>query len=122
MWSIAIGAGIGLLLAIHGFAHWQVTTLWGSRPESSSWLLGRSAAGLGTALWAAALLGFLLAAVGVAFHFGWWRPVTIAATVVSLLAMALFWNRRLWIGTGLDLGVLVGLLALRWPPPELLGA
>ena len=39
MLSVLIGAGIGLLLAVHGFAHWQLTTLWGSRPEASSWAL-----------------------------------------------------------------------------------
>ena len=122
MWGIALGAGIGLLLAMHGFAHWQVTTVWGSRPEASSWLLGRSAASLGTGLWVLALFAFLIAGVGAGFHLGWWRSATVLATVVSLLALGLFWDRRFWIGLGVDVAVLAGLLWLRWPPIDVLGA
>ena len=122
MLGIAVGAGIGLLLAVHGFAHWQLTTLWGSRPEASSWLLGTSAAGLGNALWVVALLVFLLASVGAVFHLGWWRPAAVAAAAISLVLMGLFWDPRLWMGAAADVGVLVGLLWLRWPARELLGA
>ncbi len=121
MWNTALAIVIGLLLGIHGIAHWQVTTLWGTRPEASSWLLGRSARRLGAALWVIALLAFLVAAVGAAFQLGWWRPVTVAATIVSLSTLLLFWNRRLWIGTGVDIGVLVGMLGLGWPPASVLG-
>ena len=117
-----MGAGIGLLLAIHGFAHWQITTLWGSRPDATSWLLGSSSAGLGNALWVLALLTFLAAGIGAAFHLGRWRPMALAGAVVSLAVMALYWDPRLWMGAAVDMGVLVGLLWLRWPSTELLGA
>jgi len=30
---------IGLLLVVHGFAHWEITTAWGSKEVASSWLL-----------------------------------------------------------------------------------
>jgi NAD(P)-dependent dehydrogenase (short-subunit alcohol dehydrogenase family) len=96
--------------------------LWGSRPEASSWLLGRSAASLGTGLWVLALFAFLIAGVGAGFHLGWWRSATVLATVVSLLALGLFWDRRFWIGLGVDVAVLAGLLWLRWPPIDVLGA
>jgi hypothetical protein len=112
MWSIATGAVIGLLLTVHGVSHWHVTTLWGSRPQASSWLLGHSAAGVGTVLWVAALFGFLLAGVAAGFHFGWWRQVTILATFVSLATLVLFWDGRLWIGVAVNLGVLISLVWL----------
>jgi hypothetical protein len=122
MLSVLVGAGVGLLLAIHGFAHWQLTTLWGSRPEASSWLLGSAAAGLGSTLWVLALLAFLVAGVGAGFHLAWWRTAAVAAAAVSLVLMALFWDPRLWMGAATNVGLLVGLLWLRLPSTELLGA
>jgi hypothetical protein len=121
MWNIAIAAGIGLLLIIHGFAHWKVNTLWGTRPDAQSWLLGRSGASVGTALWVTALVSLLVAGFAAAFQLGWWRPLTVVATIVSLVVLVLFWNRRLLIGTGVDIGVLLGMVGLGWPPAELLG-
>ena len=122
MLNVLVGAGIGLLLAVHGLAHWQLTTLWGSRPEASSWLLGGGAAGLGNALWVVALLAFLVAGVGAGFHLAWWRATAVAAATASLVLVALFWDPRLWMGAATDVGVLVGLLWLRWPSSDLLGA
>ena len=60
MWGILIRIVIGLLLIIHGFAHWQITTVWGSRGSAQSWLLGERGA-LGTVLWALAVIGSILA-------------------------------------------------------------
>jgi hypothetical protein len=122
MWNIVLGAIIGILLAIHGFAHWQVTTLWGSRPEASSWILGTSARGLGNALWLVALLVLVGAGAGAAFHLGWWRPAAIIGSVVSLVVLGLFWHRRVGIGAAVDVGVISGLLWLGWPSAEMLGA
>ena len=93
----------------------------GTRPDAQSWLLGRSGAGVGTALWVAAMLSLLVAGFAVAFQLGWWRPLTVAATIVSLVVLALFWNRRVLIGAGVDIGVLLGMVGLGWPPAELLG-
>jgi hypothetical protein len=122
MWNVILGAIIGLLLAIHGFAHWQVTTLWGSRPEASSWIFGTSASGLGNALWVSALLVLVSAGVGAAFHLGWWRPAAIVGSVVSLLVLSVFWDARVGIGAVVDIGVIAGLLWLHWPSAEMLGA
>ena len=55
MWAILIRLIIGLLLIIHGFAHWNMTTVWGSKVSAQLWLLGESVA-LGTVLWALALI------------------------------------------------------------------
>jgi hypothetical protein len=115
MWNIVVGTGI------HGFAHWQITTLWGSRPQASSWLLS-SSAGLGDALWVMALLTFLAAGIGAAFHLGWWRPMAVLGAAVSLVVMVLYWDSRLWMGAAVDIGVLAGLLWLGWPSTELMGA
>jgi hypothetical protein len=122
MWNVILGAIIGLLLAIHGFAHWQVTTLWASRPEASSWIFGTSASALGNALWVIALLVLVGAGVGAAFHLGWWRLTAVFGSVISLLVLGLFWDGRIGIGAAVDIGVIAGLLWLRWPSAESLGA
>jgi hypothetical protein len=42
MWCISILIIIGLLLIIHGFAHWQIATARGSRETAISRLLEES--------------------------------------------------------------------------------
>jgi hypothetical protein len=121
MWSIFVRIIIGFLLIIHGFAHWQITTVWGSREPAQSWLLGESGT-LGTVLWAVALTGFILAGIAIFIGLGLWRTLAVAAALVSLLTMVLFWDFRMAIGAIVDLGINVALLWLRWPTHELIGS
>ena len=70
MATIVIRIAIGVLLMIHGFAHWQITTGWGKLAADSAALravgMGDAAlSSLGTALWVVALLSFNLAGIGV---------------------------------------------------------
>jgi hypothetical protein len=118
---------IGVLLMIHGFAHWQIISGWGKVTANSAVLravgMGDGAlVSLGTALWVAALLSFNLAAIGVFAGQGWWRALAIGASVVSLLVMALFWQPNFIIGATVDVGILVALLWAHWPTPALVGA
>jgi hypothetical protein len=111
---------IGLLLIIHGFAHWNMTTVWGSKVSAQLRLLGESVA-LVTVLWALALIGFILSGIAVFIGLVLWRPLGVAAALISLLTMVLFWDLRMAIGAILDVGILVALLWLRWPTRELVG-
>ncbi|HBY92754.1 MAG: hypothetical protein M5U01_24250 [Ardenticatenaceae bacterium] len=126
--TIIAGIVIGLLLMIHGFAHWNITTLWGRQPERGSWLLSSlgvpaaSVHSLGAALWIAALLVLFAAGVGATFHQGWWRALATAGAAISLLVIALFWSRTMLIGAAVDIGMLVALLWARWPTPQIVGA
>jgi hypothetical protein len=127
MAAIVIRIMIGVLLMIHGFAHWQITTGWGKLTADSAVLRGvgmadGALASLGTALWVVALLSFNLAGIGVFVGQGWWRTLAIGAAVISLLVMALFWQPSFIIGAVVDVGVLVALLWAHWPTPALLGA
>jgi len=99
MATIVIRITIGVLLMIHGFAHWQITTGWGKLTAESAVLravgMGDGAvASLGTALWVAALFSFNLAGIGVFAGQGWWRALAISAAVVTLLVMGLFWQSK----------------------------
>jgi hypothetical protein len=109
------------LLIIHGFAHWEITTAWGSKESASSWLLGQAGA-LGTVLWAVTLVGFILAGLAVFIGLGIWRPLAIASAVISLVTMALFWHFSMIIGAVVDVGILVALLWAKWPQPNLVGS
>jgi hypothetical protein len=125
--TIVIRIVIGLLLMIHGFAHWQITTGWGKVTADSTVVravgMGDSAlASLGTALWVVALLSFNLAGIAIFAGQGWWRALAIGAAVVSLLVMGLFWQPNSIIGAAVDVGILIALLWARWPEPALVGA
>jgi hypothetical protein len=124
MLGIAIRVGVGLLLIVHGFAHWYVTSGWQTGAPARSWLLGAggSTQGLATALWVVSLLACIVAGVVLMAHPAWWRPLSVAAAAVSLLTLALFWQPNLILGAAVDAGILVALLWARWPAAELVGA
>lgn len=119
---------IGILLIIHGFAHWNITTAWGSRPAATSWLLSprgvaqASLDAIGNPLWVAALLIFIAAGFAVFFGISWWRWLAVVAAVVSLIAIGLFGQPNMLIGVAVDVAILVALLGVHWPAPSLLGA
>ncbi len=127
---------IGGIVGCHGIGHilgwlpaWGVTRFEGL--SSRSWMLdgaiGEGASHLvGGALWLAPLLGFVLAAAGLFGGQGWWRQVAVASALVSLLAIALFWD-ALPAGSrfgaiAVDVVVLAGLLVVDWPSQAALGA
>ena len=121
MWHILLRIIVGFLLIIHGFAHWEITTAWGSKESATSWLLGQAGA-FGTALWAVTLVGFTFAGLAVFIGLGIWRPLAIAAAIISLVTMALFWHFSMIIGAVVDVGVLIALLWAKWPQPNLVGS
>ena len=126
MWHILLRITVGILLFIHGMAHWQIITGWGSQSNVQSWLLPQMAASnlqsLGNFLWVATLLTFVLAAILLFFSVEWWRAVAVVASVLSLVVIVLFWQPNMVLGVAVDVGILVALLWAKWPTPVLLGA
>ena len=122
--ALALRIGIGVLLMVHGFAHWYVTSGWKADQPASSWLLGSGDAvqPFATLGWGAALVTLLAAGFVTIFWPAGWRATTVVASLVSLAVLALFWRASLWMGLGVDLAVLAALLVLRWPTAELIGA
>lgn len=125
--QIMIRIVIGLLLVIHGFAHWHITTAWNSQPTEVSWLLrnlGLDQAAihsLGTVLWVVTLLAFIATGFVLFSGLSWWRPLAMASALISLLTIALYWQPNMVIGAAVDVGTLVALLWVHWPTSELVG-
>jgi hypothetical protein len=119
---------IGILLIIHGFAHWNITTAWGTKPAVYSWVLSprgvaqASLDALSNPLWVSTLLLFIAAGISIFFGVAWWRWLAIIAAAASLVAIGLFGQSNMILGIAIDVAILVALLGARWPSPSLLGA
>ena len=125
---------IALVFFVHGVGHAMgiipalgLSTVKGW--SSQSWLLtpilGDTASRvISVILFLAALVGFLAAALGL---MGWlvprdsWRALAIVSAVISLIALALFWNAFVSLipnklgAIAVDVATLVCLLGLNWP-------
>jgi hypothetical protein len=131
-----IKLAIAIVLFAHGIGHtmgplqtFKVTVVnpaW----SGDSWLLTNVAGqtvtvAIGVVLWAVALVGFIAAAAVVMGWLpeGWWAPLAIAASIASLVAIALFPSAFpifSTIGAAIvDIGVLVAVVWLRWTPSAL---
>ncbi len=125
---------IALVFFIHGVGH-AMGIIPALRPvdvkgwSSHSWpltsLLGGSVTRIiSIVLFLAALVGFLAATLGL---MGWlvphdsWRTLAVASAVISLVAIALFWNAFVSFipnklgAIAVDVTTLVCLLVLNWP-------
>lgn len=117
---------IGFLLA-HGFVHIAVWAMPQNPKQAApfdarhSWMLGDARE---VALSLAVAIGALyaVAAIGLLAHSDWWRPITVAASVASVLLMTLYFNPWLVVGWGLSAGLIVAILWLAWPSKGVLGA
>src|SRR3954447_12461792 len=109
MTGFLIRLTIGILLLIHGFAHWQITTGWGTQAVAHSRVLGAmgldtaAVVGLSNILWGTALLAFVLAGLVIMIGVDGWQPFAIDACVVSLIVIALFWTPAMAFGVLVDL-------------------
>jgi hypothetical protein len=86
---------LGSLLVVHGFGH-AVAAMWAI--ESGRILFVRS-------LWELAMVGFLAAgfgAIGVAGVRNFWRPMTLLASVASILSLVIAPNKVFVAGLALD--------------------
>ena len=97
--------------------------------SSHSWLLtdlmGETAARfINVTLFAAALIGFLGAALGLmgwGVPHDWWRTLAVVSAVISLAAVVLYWNALIFFiphkvgALSVSIATLVCLLWLHWP-------
>ena len=127
MWSTLLGIVIGLLLIIHGVAHWTLPTGWDTRSAENPWLLGRLGLSvsaihtIGQVLSIVALLVFMAAGVALFAHLSWWMVLAVSASIISLVLILLFWRSNMVFGVLIDVGVMAALLMANGPSKELLG-
>ena len=130
-------------LAVHGLGHGGAlgALAWiAARPGTStggwqaarSWLVpslpAETATTLAGIIWALSLIGFVAAACG---FWGFvvpaeaWRPLAVAAAIVSITGLVIFmgtWPAFYTIAAlGMNAAVLVALLGMRWPPAAMFG-
>ena len=125
---------IGLVLLVHGIGHIMAflpalnitsTDNWHHRSWLLTPLIGDTASRvISIILFGAAFLGFIAAALGL---FSWlvphelWRTLAVYSAVISLAALALFWNSFASFFPNkigaivVNIAVLVCLLWLNWP-------
>jgi len=121
MWPVVLHMIVGALLVVHGVAHVEMIKVWGSRESSTSWLLGEADT-LGTVLSTVALAGFVLSGLAVFIGLGIWRLLAVAAACLSLVTIALFWDRKMVLGVAVNLAIVVSLVWANWPGRDLMGS
>jgi len=127
MWSIGLRIVIGVLLIIHGIAHYSITTGWGSRQSADSWALGgfglgtATVASIGNVLMVLSLFTFVASGALLFFNQEWWRALAVAASVFSLLFITLFWQPNMVLGAVLDIAIIIALLWPNSPVVETIG-
>jgi len=131
---------IGLVLLVHGIGHVMAllpalnitsTEKWHHRSWLLNNILGDTASRIiVVVLFGAATIGFIGAALSL---FGWllpheyWRTLGTVSAVISLIALALFWNSFAALfpnkigAIAVDAAVLVCLLWLNWPSEASIG-
>jgi hypothetical protein len=148
MSGTVLRAIIALVFAFHGVGHAMgvipalgILNLegtdqgWLQQWSSRSWLLtdllGEGVSRLICAVvYLLALVGFVAAALaltGWLLPHDWWRPLATGSAVLSLVALALFWNALIFLfphkvgALAVNIATLVCLLALNWPSEADLG-
>ena len=132
----------GGVLMVHGVAHVGAigALLWlrsgrptgpGSWTAARSWLIpslaADTAAGIAITFWAAALIGFVFAALafwGVLLPVDVWRPLGVIAALVSAGGIVLFFGTWPVFNTLAALAVNIAVLlavATNWPPSSIFG-
>ena len=135
-----IAAGV---LLVHGLGHGGALAAlaWirlSPGSNTSAWLAARSwlvpslpaatATTLASALWIVSLTGFVVAAMsfwGVLVPGEVWRPLGVAAALVSMAGIVVFFGTWPLFNTlaalGVNVAVLVAVLWLHWPPQATFG-
>ncbi len=108
-------------LVVHGIGHaggyWFFTRSWLSPALADSplkWLF--------ILVWLAAMIGFVIAGVGMFQHQIWWRTAAVVTSLVSLLVSVLFIQGPSFNAAAADVVILVALLALNWPSVDVVGS
>jgi hypothetical protein len=70
----------------------------------------------------AAMVLYVSAGIGLFAHFDWWRMVTVAGSVISLVLFALYFNPWLSLAVLIDMALVWALLWAHWPSVGQVGA
>jgi hypothetical protein len=132
---------IALFLSAHGLVHAGLAAApnpgdpdaragaFFTSPERS-WLFNRLGSNqnivqwIGIILVAIATVGYVLAGLGVFGVSGLeelWRSIAVVSSIFSLILLVLFWHTWLILGVVIDIAILLSLLWINWPGPDLLG-
>jgi hypothetical protein len=126
---------LALVVGAHGIGHilFLVPSLgiadWGQ--STQSWLLTNALGDtltrlIGAAIWLLGTLGFGVATFGIFTQTEWWRSLTVASSIVSIVGLALFWANpaasSAFFAFAFDAAVLVALLVFHWPSTTVVGA
>jgi hypothetical protein len=135
----AIQIVVPLVLILHGVGHVMgvltasgviSTDAWHSRSWLLTDLLGDSTArAIALVLWVITVVGFIAAGAGA---FGWsvtdgsWRSIAVVMAIISLVALALYWNAFASLfpnkigAIAVNIAVLVGVLLAGWPSTDVI--
>ena len=128
---------LGLFLAAHGLVHLPIwlPQAFGVRAAADpnapfdpgySWLLqplGEDAVRwLSIGLAVVAAVAFVGAGAGLLAHQAWWRPLTVVAAGVSLTLVLVYFTPWLSAAVGINVALIIALVAAHWPSPTLVGA
>lgn len=125
---------LSLVVAAHGIGHILFLApmlrvedgLWSQ--VNTSWLLGNSSVVryAGAFLWGAVLVLFVVAALGLLSQQPIWRPAAVAASVLSIVGLVLFWHTPpgspVISALVVNVCVLIALLFAGWPSMQSVGA
>jgi hypothetical protein len=115
-----------VFLIAHGLVHlaiWAPTydPTKAAFDPSHSWLMGEQR-------WLARVLAFaaaavlILAGIGLWAQGGWWRPTAVVGLGLSTVLLILYFVRWYVVILAINLGLMVGLAFMDWPPKETMGA
>ncbi len=112
---------VGGFLIVHGLGHaggyWLFVKSW-----LSPALLDSPIKWLFIVVWIAAMIGFIVAGIGLFQQQTWWRVLAVVAALVSLLPAALYIQGAPFNAAAADVIILLALLALNWPSADVVGA
>ena len=126
------GLGHGGALIALAWVHFRPGADTGAWSGARAWAVPTWTADTATVIasgfWVVAMVGFVVAALsfwGVFVPVDWWRPVGVAAALVSIAGIVLFFGTWPMFNTlaalGVDVAVLVAVLWLHWPPQSTFG-
>lgn len=121
-----------LIVLMHGIGHVLflvplfTSNNWGQ--STQSWLVGSDTLAkiVGSIIWIAVIIAFLIATYGMISEQTWWRTPTIVASIVSTIGIVLFWRNPVSSSAIFalitDIVIIIALVILHWPSDEVIGA
>ncbi len=129
--GVLLAHGVGHVMGLMPALRLGKAEGWSSHSWLLTPLLGDGAArAVSFVLFFVAMIGFLLAGLGVlgwGVSIDWWRTAALLSAIVSLVALALFWHALVAFfpnklgAIAVNLAVLVGLLWFQFPTQAAIG-